>query len=415
MNNKVKLFSVCLLGLATFTACKKEVSSPGAVSNSLNSSGVFEEQSKKDIEKTANLMVDKLEGVDKLESVNTSVHLLSLLNDGGSETENEPMGDAEFMPVALLNSVSEFGKTSSTKSIEKVLKGGNTDESSLADYNDAKGEYVWNGKEFTKSPSNQIIVRFPSQEGRGNDAMYSIAFEEHKNKTILSDELSVPALVDIKLVVSGKVLMQMFFKSAFDSQGMPTFIQSKLLIAPFSFENTMNANGSQISEEFSFRKSGEILLGMGMGMKGSFSSNDVKALLGSNDNEDNELDPKAIKSVNMHFQILDLIIKSELDVAGATKVADLGNIEDNINQLNSYYNAGLFYISNGKKIADLQLYSKAGNNESGAGLEDSEMSIRLVFADKSKVDLATYLDGFDDLTKDIEDKLAKALGEDENK
>jgi hypothetical protein len=412
MNKKVKFVSVCLLGLVTFTACKKEVSSSAVISSSSNSAGILDEQSKKDIEKTANLMIDKLEGVDKLESVGASINLLSLLNSDNSSDDNT-VNNPAFMPIAVLNAVADFGKTGSTTTVEKTLKGGNTDNS-MDDFNEVKGEYVWNGKEFIKSSSDKIIIRFPSREGGPNDAIYSIAYEENKSNTILPEGLLTPSLIDAKLTVSGKVLIQFVFKSTFDNQGMPTFVQSKLILTPFSFENTMIANSSQISQEFSFRKSGEVLIGMGMGMKGTFSSSDVKALLASNEN-DEELDPKALKSFNMHVQLLDLIIKSDLDVAGALQVSDLGDLQDNMNQLNSFYNAGLYYVSNGRKIADLQLYSKAGNNESGAGLEDSEMSIRLVFADKSKVDLATYLEGFDDLTKEIEDKLAKALGEDENK
>lgn len=415
MNKKVKLVSVCLLGLATFTACKKEVSSPGAQYNlSDNSAGILDEQSKKDIEKTANLMVDKLEGADKLESVGASINLLSLLNNDNSSDDNSSndntVNNPSFMPIAVLNAVADFGKTGSTTTVEKTLKGGNTDNS-MDDFNEAKGEYVWNGKEFVKSSSDKIIIRFPSREGGPNDAMYSIAYEENKSNTILPDGLLTPSLIDAKLTIGGKVLMQFVFKSTFDNQGMPTFVQSKLILTPFSFENTMIANSGQISQEFSFRKSGEVLIGMGMGMKGNFSSSDVKAVLASNEN-DEELDPKALKSVNMHVQLLDLIIKSDLDVAGALQVSDLGNLEDNMNQLNSFYNAGLYYVSNGRKIADLQFYSKASDSQSETGSGESSTSIRLVFADKSKIDLATYLEGFDQLAEDIEKRLEESLGKD---
>ena len=419
MNKKVKFVSVCLLGLVTFTACKKEVSSSAVISSSSNSAGILDEQSKKDIEKTANLMIDKLEGVDKLESVGASINLLSLLNSDDSSDDNSSddnssddnsLNNSAFMPIAVLNAVADFGKTGSTITVEKTLKGGNTDNS-MEDFNEVKGEYVWNGKEFVKSSSDKIIIRFPSREGGPNDAMYSIAYEENKSNTILPDGLLTPSLIDAKLTIGGKVLMQFVFKSTFDNQGMPTFVQSKLILTPFSFENTMIANSSQISQEFSFRKSGEVLIGMGMGMKGTFSSSDVKALLASNEN-DEELDPKALKSVNMHVQLLDLIIKSDLDVAGALQVSDLGNLEDNMNQLNSFYNAGLYYVSNGRKIADLQFYSKSSDSQSETGSGESSTSIRLVFADKSKIDLATYLEGFDQLAEDIEKRLEESLGKD---
>ena len=409
MNNKIKLVSLCLLGLTAFTACKKAVSSEGAKFDTTSSAGIYDEQSKKDIEKTANLMLDKLVGVDKLESVGTSINLLSLFNQ--DNTSSSEMNNDSFMPIALLNAVADFGNTGSTKSVEKTLKSGTSSDNSLANFNDAKGEYVWDGKQFVKSPSNQIIVRFPSQEGRGNDAMYSISYEENKSNTILPDDLKAPALVDAKLSVGGTVLLQFIFKSAFDAQGMPTFVQSKLIMAPFSFESTMNANSGEINESFSFRKSGEILIGMGMGMKGSFTSNDVKSLLGENSSNDQAL--KSVKSMNANFQLLDLIIKSELDVAGASKVSDLGNLEDNMTQLNSYYKSGLYYTSTGAKIADLQFYTKVSDSQSQE--ETTETSIRLVFPDKSKIDLSTYLDGFDDLTKDFETRIDEALGNDTKK
>jgi hypothetical protein len=411
MNKKIKLVSFCLLGLVAFTACKKEVSSEGAKFDMTSGAGSFDEQSKKDIEKTANAMMDKLEGVNELESVGASVNLLSLLNKDNSS--DAPSNNPAFMPIAILNSVAEFGNTGSTKYVEKTLKGGTSSDNSLANFEEAKGEYVWDGKEFVKSPSNQIIIRFPSREGGANDAMYSVAYEENNSKTILPEGVITPALVDAKLTVSGKVLLQFTFKSAFDNQGMPTFVQSKLIIAPFSFEHSMNANSSEVGQEFSFRKSGEILIGMSMGIKGSFTSDDVKAILDSGNEDAEELDPKSIKSVYTNFQLLDLIIKSELDVAGALKVSDLNNAQDNMEQLNSYYKAGLYYNTTGRKIADLQFYSKVSDSQST--VESTETSIRLVFPDKSKVDLSTYLQGFDKLTEDFEARLDEAMGKDEEK
>ena len=414
MNKKIKLVSLCLLGLVSFTACKKEVSSQGVSTQTSSSSGFYDEQSKRDIEKTANTMMDKLEGVNELESVGASINLLSLLNNDNSS--DAPSNDPSFMPIAILNSVAEFGNTGSTKNVEKTLKGLTSSDNSLANFEEAKGEYVWNGNEFIKSSSNQIIVRFPSTEGGGNDAMYSVAYEENKSKTILPEDLITPALVDAKLTVSGKVLLQFTFKSSFDNQGMPTLVHSKMIMSPFSFEHIMNANSSEVGQEFSFRKSGEILIGMSMGIKGSFTSDDVKAILDSGNEDAEELDPKSIKSVYTNFQLLDLIIKSELDVAGALKVTDLNSAEDNMEQLNSYYKAGLYYNTNGRKIADLQFYSKVSDSDSDPTVESTneskETSIRLVFPDKSKVDLSTYLQGFEKLTKDFEERLDEAMGND---
>lgn len=410
MNKKIKLVSLCLIGLASFTACKKEVSSEGAKFDTTSSAGSFDEQSKKDIEKTANAMMDKLVGVNELESVTASVNLLSLLNKDNSS--DNPPNNPSFLPIAVLNAVADFGGTGSTKTVEKTLKGGNTDNS-LANFEDAKGEYVWDGKEFIKSPSNQIIIRFPSREGGGNDAMYSVSYEENKGKTILPEGVITPSLVDAKLTVGGKVLLQFVFKSAFDNQGMPTFVQSKLIIAPFSFEHTMNANSAEIGQEFSFRKSGEILIGMAMGIKGSFTSDDVKTLLDSSNENSKDLDPKVVKSIYANFQLLDLIVKSDLDVAGALKVSDLGNAQDNMEQLNSYYNSGLYYTTTGRKIADLQFYTKVSDSQSS--VESKETSIRLVFPDKSKVDLSTYLQGFDKLTEDFQSRLDKVMGKEESK
>ena len=410
MNKKIKLVSLCLIGLTSLTACKKEVSSEGAKFDTTSSAGSFDEQSKKDIEKTANEMMDKRVGVNELESVTTSVNLLSLLNKDNSS--DNPPNNPSFLPIAVLNAVADFGDSGSTKTVEKTLKGGNTDNS-LANFEDAKGEYVWDGKEFVKSPSNQIIIRFPSREGGGNDAMYSVSYEENKGKTILPEGVITPSLVDAKLTVGGKVLLQFVFKSAFDNQGMPTFVQSKLIIAPFSFEHTMNANSAEIGQEFSFRKSGEILIGMAMGIKGSFSSDDVKTLLDSGNENSKDLDPKVVKSVYANFQLLDLIIKSDLDVAGALKVSDLGNAQDNMEQLNSYYNSGLYYTTTGRKIADLQFYSKVSDSQSS--VESKETSIRLVFPDKSKVDLSTYLQGFDKLTEDFQTRLDEVMGKEDTK
>lgn len=397
MNKNIKVLSILLIGGLSFSSCKKEVSSSNSSSSLEDAStgGIYEEQSKKDVQNTANKMMDRLEGVNELESVNTSLNFLSLFSKNNDSDSNiDPI-----TPMALIKSVADFGTTNSTKNVENTLKRGTSSDNSLSNFNDARGEYVWNGKEFVKSTSKQIIYRFPSKEGRGNDACYSINFEEQKSNSILPEGLS-PALVDAKLTVSGKVLMQYTFKSSYDQQGMPTFVQSKLFINPFSFSQTMSATNANLTQDYSFEKSGEVLVGMGMSMKGNFTSNNVKAIIGSeNATSDDNLN-KSISTIDAHFQLLDLIIKGSLDVAGASKVSNLNNATDDVDKLNSFYKFGLFYTTNGKKIADLQFY-KSDNNDP---------QIRLLFADKSKVDIDTFMKGFKDLTDDFNKRLDKALG-----
>lgn len=398
MNKNFKVLSFLLLGGLTFSSCKKEVSSSNGSLEGSSSSGIYEEQSKKDIQNTANKMMDRLEGVNELESVNTSLSFLSLFNKNSSSDLN----NNDIVPLAIIKSVAHFGTTSSAKNVENTLKRGTSSDNSLSNFNDARGEYVWNGKEFIKSPSKLIIYRFPSQEGRGNDACYSINFEEQKSNSILPEGLS-PALIDAKLTVSGKVLIQFTFKSSYDEQGMPTFVQSKLFVNPFSFTQTMSATSNALTQEYSFDKSGEVLVGMGMSMKGNFNSNNVKSIISSDEAVSDDNLNKSITSLDAHFQLLDLIVKGSLDVAGASKVSKLNDATDDVDKLNSFYKFGLFYTTTGKKIADLQLYQTDNNGS----------QVRLVFADKSKVDIDTFMEGFKDLSDDFKKRLEKALGKEE--
>lgn len=421
--NLLFLFSmVCLV----FSSCKKDDEADvNPIATPENFSELSVEENKKNLEDNGITMVNELTDLKNTSAIQTTISLSYFLDLADPLTEDVPEGGrvkASSSKYSIIKAVSEFGKRDSdTKVIFDAMRATSEEDPETAQeiYDDLVGTYSWNTAaqdwDFVGG-SDKIIFEFPSTEsGTLNNAVYTI--HSYAGITTPSSPLSddyvgdFPSGLSLDLTVNGDKVMEYSFAASYNNDGEPTSVSTSLTLVPFKYEVSLTNNSKDIAVKYSLKNNGKILIDMGIGVNGNFTTDAV---------ENSEDGSDVVNTGYAYFQLLD--VKLAGDVNAKALIQDGESIEEDAAQmvasLNKNVNLTLFYVSANAKIADTEFYVREAVDQScyyeyDYDIENyveicedfpyEEESIRLVFADDSKMDLDTYAEGsFSDLEADFE-------------
>jgi hypothetical protein len=413
---KISLYLLLATGISVAPSCKKDAVAPTTpVATVYN-----DEQNKENLQNTGLSMMKEMEDTKNLVGIDYTMHFADLVEQA------DPFGsNAAFMPMKVITALALFGENGSTKALESSLKRGGSEDNLNDAYTSRLGEYSWNGNGWNKKASTKIILRFPSKEGKGNNASYEISFVNYTGTSLLP-EGNTPSSVDAKFIVDGATLVQFEFKGLYNSDGIPNLLDAKLSVKPYSFSSTFTNTSSKIAKVFAFKRLDKTLLAMGASISGNLDKATIEDLV---NNEKAEEINKVVKSIYSYTQLFDIVIKGEAnvdgivnDVKGKQDVSD----EEIIATGNKNVSVGVYYVSTGQKIAGSEFYLKNHTYQDyqyNPGTQqwesvertDKELDIRMIFKDGSKADLETYFkNGFDKLGDEFE-KFAQDLDNRYNK
>jgi len=413
---KISLYFLLATGISVAPSCKKDSVEPTPPPATVYS----DEQNKENLQNTGLSMMKEMDDAKNLVGIDYTKHFADLVEQA------DPFGsNAAFMPMKVISALALFGENGSTKALESSLKRGGSEDNLNDLYSNRVGEYKWNGNKWIKNTEvkDKIILRFPSSKTKTvNNASYEITFVNY-NGAGLPDDLkgNVPSRVDAKFIVDGKTLVQLEFKGVYNTDAIPSLLDAKLSVFPYSFSSTFTNTSSNISKVFAFKRNDKSLLAMGAKIIGNFDKAAIEDVV--NNDKAEEIN-KIVKSISAYTQIFDIIIKGEAnvdgivnDVKGKEDVSD----EEMVATGNKNLSLGVFYISTGQKIAGSEFYIKENKyneeyfDQNGQLIKneytDKDLNIRMLFKDGSKADLETYFkNGFDKLSDEFE-KFAQDLGD----
>jgi len=365
-------------------------------------------------------MMKEMVDAKNLVGIDYTMHFADLVEKA------DPFGsNAAFMPMKVITALALFGENGSTKALESSLKRGGSEDNLNDAYTSRLGEYSWNGNGWNKKASTKIILRFPSAEGKGNNASYEISFVNYTGTSLLP-EGNTPSVVDAKFIVDGATLVQFEFKGLYNSDGIPNSLDAKLSVKPYSFSSTFTNTSSKIAKVFAFKRLDKTLLAMGATIAGNLDKATIEDIV---NNDKGEEINKLVKSISAYTQLFDIIIKGDANVDGIVNdVKGKDNVSDEavVSTANKNVKVSVSYASTGQQIAGSEFYLKNHtyqdyeyNQNSGqwepVQKTDKELDIRMVFKDGSKADLETYFNnGFDKLGDEFE-KFAQDLDNRYNK
>ena len=412
---KISLYLLLATGISVAPSCKKDAVAPTTpVATVYN-----DEQNKENLQNTGLSMMKEMDDAKDLVGIDYTMHFADLVEKA------DPFGsNSAFMPMKVITALALFGENGSTKALESSLKRGGSEENLNDIYSKRVGEYKWNGKNWIKNTAvkDKIILRFPSSNTKTvNNASYEITFVNYTGSG-LPDDLkgNVPSRVDAKFIVDGKTLVQFEFKGVYNTDAIPSLLDAKLSVFPYSFSSTFTNNSSNISKVFAFKRNDKTLLAMGANIKGNLDKATIENMV--NDENAEEIN-KVIKSISAYTQIFDIIIKGEANVDGIVndlKGKDEVSEDEQAATANKNLKVGVYYVSSGQQIANSEFYLKNhtyqdyqyNNNTKQwelVQITDKELDIRMVFKDGTKADLETYFNnGFDKLGDEFE-KFAQDL------
>lgn len=435
--------ALILFGLG-FSSCNKDDdSAPNPAQAPDTFSELTVEQNKTNIEDNGIAMVNKMNELKSSSAIETSINLSQLLE------LNDPLSDDTMLePGRLSGSTSKYSivqalaglgqGTSGSKEIFETLKTSTAEapETPQEIFDDAAGTYTWNTSTQdwdAVEGGNKIIFKFPSTEtGTTNNATYTV--HSYSGITGTPNPLDadyagdLPSGLAVDLAIDGNVVLEYGFAGAYNANGEPTSFSTFLTLTPFKFVVTLTNNSRDISAKYSLTHNESILMDMGIGVNGNFTTEAIE-----NSTDESEY----LNSGYAYFQMLDIKLSGDVNIKALIEENNKIYSEEYddmdfdydaatvqvVESFNRNVNLVLYYVAANAKIAETEFYVMEEevlencdyeyNYETGewmtsnceTGIEKTE-NIRLVFADESKSDLETYTNGsFVDLEADFQELL----------
>lgn len=356
-------------------------------------------ENKADLEDNGIEMVNNLTELKNTSGINGSIsftHFLSM--ESGSSMERNI---ADQPGVSIMKTLSDFAQGKTTA--DKVLANMRTAEhgSIQESFDQFKGVHSWNSSTETwdfDATGDRIVFKFPSTTtGTSNNASFSIFNYTGVEVANPTDDYTgdLPTSVNAEYVVDGKKEIEYSFTASYNSKGEPTAVSTILTINPFTLSVSASNSVSEARADYSLKKADKTLLAFGVKVTGNLDSDNM---------ENSESASDVIETSNAYFQLMNVKLTGEANVkAIEAELGDGATVDEEIATLNKNYKLVLSWADSNQKIADTEFYKN----------EDGDASLRLIFADGSKADAATYFgegfqtveDKFFDFTADVESDL----------
>jgi hypothetical protein len=370
------------------------------------------EENKAALEDNGIELVNNLESFKSTNGVKTLISLNSCLNSG-SLPEGGRVG-TENPAGKMFRVVSSFG--SGTATAKDVLSAMRIREdeplSPQEEFDAAAGVYAFNRADSTwtkTASSDKIVFQFPSTDvGTENNAEVSIY--DFTTVVVSNPEAGyeddLPTGVKAELKVDGTAIVEYSFAASYKSNGEPTSVNTSLTIAPFKFSFIAKNTTSEVAVDYAFTMSDENLISFGMGASGEFTSENA---LGEGSGP-----ASVVNDASAYFQLMNIKFAGKVDIKKWSELIDeTGSMQNMADAWNGSTELVVYYADSKEKIADGEFYVNTVEDycwDTDGDFIDDEcysseiVDIRLVFADESKADLATYTDeGFDELSTTFEE------------
>lgn len=416
------IVSACVLaGTVFLSSCKDDEAESirPTVEIPTDFSDLTDEQNKQNLESNGVEFVNNLTTLQNSEGVQTSISLVNWLNAAPlPENGRKATSNKAFSVIQLL---ARFGQgTASSKDVLAGMRVREEDPQTPQElFDDVAGTYEYSvelNDWIYEAGADEIVFKFPSSETETTNnaefAIYGLATVAVTNEAA-EYEGDLPTALQADLTVDGAKVIEYTFAASYKANGEPTAVSTSLTIQPFKFTLALKNTTAEVSSDYSLTMNNENLISFGAGASGNFNTDNVS--------EDETAVSDVINSASSYLQVMDIKFAGNVNVKTLEDQADLAQtIEEEAAAWNAATELVVFYASSKQKIADGEFYGEEGEEEytwcwdtDGDGIEDqcqtytesySKIDIRLVFADGSKSDMATYLDaGFEEMEEALDD------------
>ncbi len=389
-------------GLVLFTACKKDETTPTVTTPVTYTP----EQNKANLQTTGQNAMKAMDDAKTLPSLDNTANFVNIMNAKSPFDEKKTNG---IMPIKVMYALDAFHKNGNQTQLFNTLRELKTLDSNSVEFafNEIAGIYDWNGADSTwkKSTSTDLVFNFPgTKSSTTNDCQYAVTYKGYTGTSLLPGNGNTPEKVVAKLTVKGDVLIQFNFDGAYDAvTGVPTSLEVNLNFKPYNMNTKLTASSTDVAYSYAFTHNSDNILAVGASLKGEFTKAHLESLQDSSAIKGVEDLKKIATKVNFYFQVMNVKLDANADVATLSDdVKNLGG-ENKMNmtqasaELNKNISIKVFYTDKNVNIAHAEFYQYLNTNN------QDDMNVRLVFDDASKTDVETYFKtGFEGLQKDFE-------------
>jgi len=349
MKKTIYLFVGAVTLLLAFSSCKQ--STPD---ETLPFSTLTVEQQKQSIEQNGLDFTTKMEGLKKTQAFAT---LSNLGRTSGLMAA--PM--ARLRSELLKNDV-------------KAIENFNTQ---ISDINSNFPDSIWGEWNWDKSVNKfkqtsklvkKLIMHFPgdSLATTNNATLTAIYVESNVKMPNVNPERFMPQSLSLIIAVGGSEVLNAQFSGTYNSDATPISLQQSLVVGSYNWTTSLTNTSADVSANFTFKYNSDILLKYDLAAKGSFTANQINAVI--NDKTNTKGPQDIVTSGFMSFQIMNIVLYGGItDVNGfmsdgkALKYSnDRTYTDGEVAIFNKYLKFYGYFASEKAKFADMEFYTAEG-------------------------------------------------------
>ncbi len=421
MNKTLLKFGALMVAASVFVGCSKDDDEVKTTEPEFPTdySELTVAQNKTNLEDNGVSLVNAVTTLKNANGIQTSIAFSKHL-DGSTLPDNVGGRVDNNGGVRLLQLLASFGNGSSSpaKTLSGLRVASDDFTSFKAEYNDVVGVYTYSKANDTwtyEKTGDRIVFKFPSKEtGTVNNAEYAVYGLETVtiNSDLGGDDYTgdYPTALKADLTIDGTKYMGYSFSASYNSNGDPSAVAISLSIDNYTLGYEVSNSTSDAKFDYYLKDGDKLLFGYGIRAQGNFSSTAVEGSQNAGD---------VVTTATAYFQIMNIKFSGEVNANALADALDVATtIEQKLAAYNANYKLIVFYDDSKQKIAESEFYIAEEEYTEGEWIYDSQtqqyeyvetqktkkvLEVRLIFADGTKSDLATYTDtGFADLQDSLE-------------
>ncbi|MDP4240294.1 MAG: hypothetical protein Q8904_12575 [Bacteroidota bacterium] len=399
MKKKMLFSFVLVIGFLTlFTSCgNKDDATPDQFTS------LTPEQNKQAIEDAGVTMLNQLDGVKKLSSVQTLVDFVNLADGTSSPFES------------VRSFVAPFAKISQNPASMMTMRAVSTNYKTIAElfsqntgiftYNPAKNNWV------KSASSTEITFVFPTKNSSTNNASLTLGnFKSIASPHVIDLDGAYGVLVtsfDFTVKKQNSQVLSFAVTGAYNSDGLPSSLTETLSFSEgYTLESTFSNTGSAINFDQSFKKGSSVIVSNHLDTKGDFSYNGINT---NEDSNDDAAIANVINSGNVWVNVGNIKVVGMVDLKSIfaevpktinhSRQSAVDSIATIINKHASIYAK---YVDKNEFIAKSTAYSYPYTdyiyNYSTRKYDQKtyyDLNLKFVFKDGSAMDESFFNNGFD--------------------
>lgn len=319
-SNFTNLLSIAALSCAVFVvSCQKEVSGPTTPASSAQDKTNLTSASSALGETGADVL--KTPGAGAIVSATSVLSKKKAFGKDGSDVKTEVLG--------RLLSVYNYGKKAITKSSSFDKGPGMTAPFNFSSH---CGTYTYRASDSSWVSilgGSSIIIHFPSNEAASNSNNNAVLTVVRYTEINVASDTShdyLPTALNANLTVDGNRVASLDFTASYNSDGVPTSLMLLLNVNPFALAINFTNQGSTMTGNVNFTKSGVTQIGFGATL------NFVDAT------------QKKVSTVNGAFlQLMDIKLNGDINAGALDNVGDKATMNEKVRAYNANIDVAISY------------------------------------------------------------------------